>query len=513
MLFQQTISTLPFHQWLLKDKENKCLLWLSLLIAAISFTWLKIIYPYPNFMPPDSNSYLEAAYINAFINVWPIGYSRFLRLISCFSDSHFILVTIQYLLLVVTVLYFLFSLCYLLSPGKWIFRILLSLCLINPLLPHIANFVSSDCLFATLSLVWFTQLLWILYQPSRKLLLIHAIVLLLSFTVRFMALYYPFISIVVILFAQISRKTKWTSIGFAIIFLLIFIGRTQYEYQVKTGKVQYSAFGGWQMAANALYGYAHAKPDKPENIPWKFRKLHTLVNQHMDSIRQLPIRPDKDIGIYYLWDLNSPLTVYMNQLYNRDKKSPGFKKWASMAPFYQEYGRYLIQKHPIEFTKYFLWPNLLKYYAPPVKFMGHYNMGNATVEPIVVTWFGWKNNQLPNRSRDNQIHITEIFPTVLSILNPLFMIASFAFGMMGGFKKCSNLSKDAILLMWLIWIINMVFSVFSAPTELRYQLFPIIITLSFTGLFIQWIISSLISVPVTNQPSIHYTNKPYTLDA
>lgn len=512
MLFQQIISPLPFHQWLWKDKENKRLFGFTLLIMIISFTWLKIIYPYPNFMPPDSNSYLEAAYKNYFINFWPIGYSRFIRLISCFSSSHFTLVTIQYLLLVLAALYFLFSLRYLLSPGKWIFRILFSLSLTNPLLPHIANFVSSDCLFATLSLIWFTQLLWILFQPSRKLMLFHAVVLLLSFTVRFMALYYPFISITVILFAHIPRQMKWAGIGFTIALLFAFIGRTQYEYQVKTGKVQYSAFGGWQIAANALYGYAHAEPDSQGYIPFRFRKLHTLVNQHMDSIRKLQNRPDKEVGIYYLWDLKSPLRIYMNQQYQGDNKTPAFKRYASLAPLYQDYGRYLIKKYPLEFIEYFLWPNLLKYYAPPVKFMGIYNMGNKTVEPIAVTWFGWNNNRLPNRSRDNQIHITAIFPTLLSILNPLFIITCFAFGVMGGFRECSPISKRAIVLMWLIWIANMVFSVFSAPTELRYQLFPIIITLPFTGFFVQWIIASLIAAPVTNQPSSHYINKPFELE-
>jgi hypothetical protein len=510
MLFQQNISPLTFSQWLWKDKENKRLLIFSLFVAVISFTWLKIIYPYPNFMPPDSNSYLEAAYKNYFINFWPIGYSRFLRLISCFSSSHFVLVTIQYLFLVMAVLYFLFSLRWLLSPGKWIFRILFSLSLINPLLPHIANFVSSDCLFATLSLIWFTQLLWILFNPSKKLLFIHALVLLLSFTVRFMAMYYPFISVTVILFAQIPRQTKLTGIGFVVTFLMIFIGFTQYEYHVKTGKTLYSGFGGWQMAANALYGYAHAKPDIfLRSIPVEFRKLHILVNQHMDSIRQLQNRPDEEVGIYYLWDLKSPLRVYMTQLYNGDKKTPQFKQWASLAPLYQDYGLYLIKKHPIEFTQYYLWPNLLKYYAPPVKFMGTYNMGNATVEPIVVSWFGWNNNQLPHRSHDTQIHITAIFPTLLSIFNPLFMIVNFAFAIMGGFRKCNLFSKKAIILMWLIWITNMLFSVLSAPTELRYQLFHLIITLPFTGLFIQWIVLSLISAP----SSIHFTNKPYELEA
>src|SRR5690349_19423417 len=99
MLFQRTISTNPFKQWIWKDKENKRLLWFSLTVMTISFTWLKIVYPFPNFMPPDSYSYLTAAQENRFINMWPIGYSKFLRLTSSFTQSHMVLVVLQYVLL------------------------------------------------------------------------------------------------------------------------------------------------------------------------------------------------------------------------------------------------------------------------------------------------------------------------------------------------------------------------------------------------------------------------------
>jgi hypothetical protein len=317
-----------------------------------------------------------------------------------------------------------------------------------------------------------------------------------------MALYYPFVSITIIILKHMPLKTKWMGIGVTVLLLLAFIGCTQYEYKIKTGTVQYSAFGGWQMAANALYGYAYAKPDNPKMIPFKFRELHTLVNQHMDSLRQLKHRPDQDIGIYYLWDFKSPLRLYMEQRWHNDTKISWFKQWSSMAPFYQQYGRWLMMQHPLEFTRYYLGPNLLKYYAPPVKFMGTYNLEFKTAEPIAVTWFGWSNNQLPIRSHDRIIHVTAIFPTLLSIINPLFLIVSIAFVALGGFKNISNSSQHILGMMLLIWMANMFFSVLSAPTELRYQLFPIIITFPFCGLFITWIIQSLQTMPATKQQQL-----------
>jgi hypothetical protein len=499
MLFNQTITTRPFTQWLTQGKENKRLLWFSAIIMIASFGWIKFVYPYPNFMPPDSYSYLNAAYKNEFIAQWPIGYSKFLRLVSVFSRSHLLLVIIQYLILMTSVLYLLFTIRYLFTPGKWIFRSLLAVSVVNPLLPHIANFVSSDGLFATLSLVWFTQLLWIISRPCLRLLFFHAIILLLAFMVRFSAIWYPFISIgIIVLTGLIPKRTKWLGIGSIATLLLIFIGCTQFEYQKKTGYIQYAAFGGWQMAANALYAYAHAQPVDPDAVPDKIHNLHAVVNHHMDSIRKSGNWPYTEIGIYYLWNLNSPLITYGKNKYKGDLKTPYFTKWASMAPLYGEYGRWLVKEHPWLFLKHFAWPNLVRYYKPPTQFMGVYNLHDRTVDSVAVTWFNWNNNQLPSRLSDTNIYIMDHIQTLLAIINPLFIASMLLFLCFLGLKQCSKTSKHLLILMLVVWVVNCIFSVFSAPTELRYQIFPVVITLPFCILFMSWIVRSFQSEPTTS---------------
>jgi hypothetical protein len=499
MLFQQTVANQPFTKWLVQDKENKWLLWFSLAVLIASFGWLKFLYPYPNFMPPDSYSYLEAAYKNDFINQWPIGYSKFLRLVSVFSRSHLFLVVLQYLLLMASVLYLLFTIRYLLAPGKWLFRGVLAISIINPLLPHIANFVSSDCLFATLSLVWFTQLLWLLVKPGLRLLLFHAVILLLAFTVRFSAIWYPFISIAIILLTGvIPKKIRWLGIGSIIVLLLTFIGSTQYEYKKKTGTIQYAPFGGWQIAANALYAYAHAT-HRERAIYEDFWELHDIVNHHMDSLSKLANRPDEEIGIYYMWDLKSPLITYAKLQQKLDPvKKPQFTQWAAMSSLYGSYGRWLIAQHPGLFLKYFVWPNLKRYYEPPLLFMGYYNLGDTKVAPIAVTWFNWKNNQLPNRQGSPTIDIMQHIQTLLAIINPLFIAGALLFIWFGGLKQCSRLAKHILSCMLLVWLGNCFFSVISAPTELRYQIFPAVITLPFCMLFLAWIIQSWKTAPAAS---------------
>src|SRR5579872_6995040 len=99
MLFQHKLPNSAFKKWIWQDPENKRLLLLSVIVIVIQFIWLKLLYPYPNFMPPDSNSYMQSAFNNQTINMWAIGYSKFLRLISSFTNSHFILTLLQYLML------------------------------------------------------------------------------------------------------------------------------------------------------------------------------------------------------------------------------------------------------------------------------------------------------------------------------------------------------------------------------------------------------------------------------
>lgn len=509
MLFKNNISPLPFKVWLCQDRENKLLFGVTLIVMALSFGWLKYVYPYPNFMPPDSYNYLESATNNDFINMWPIGYPKFLRLVSVFTRSDLALVLLQYIFLIAAVLYFLFTLRYFVSPGLWLFRIVLALSVSNPLLPHIANFVSSDALFASLSLIWFTQLLWILYLPTRNLLLTHALILLMAFMVRFIALYYPILSITIIFFSHIPASKIKLGIFSIALLILTFIGRTQYEYKIKTATIQYSAFGGWQIAANALYGYAYADSIPVAKAPLGFRELHGMVNLHMDSLRHLYNRPDKEPGVYYMWDFKSPLFQYVYKHKEQGKKY--FEQWAKFGPVYAKYGRWLIMQQPSTFIKHYIWPNLLRYYAPPAQFMGIYNLGKTTVDPIVVSWFAWKNNQLISNYNYRQIHIMNILSNLLTIINPSFLVFAMLFIGFAGLKQCSTINKKILSCLLMVWLANTFFSVFSAPIELRYQIFPTVLTVTFCPLLLSWIVQSLRSAPNLPQKQKTEFKSSYTI--
>lgn len=493
MLFSHTISSLNFSYWLFKEKENSILLKLALIILVISFTYLKIVYPYPNFMPPDSDSYIEAAHNNDFINIWAIGYSKFLRLINCFTSSSFIVVLLQFILLQISILYFLFSIRYLLSPGKILFRAIFLIAIANPVLINISNFISSDSLFFSLSLIWFTQLIWIIHKPNFRIIISHSIILLIAFSIRHNALYYPIISGSLLLTLNCSIRIKLIGLLSTSILLSLFIIETKIEYYSKTKTKQYSAFGGWQLAANALYGYYHSIPIEITMIPNKFKELHSIVNQQMDSIRRLNDNLIMDIGTYYLWDFNSPLRLYMDKKCAKDTNSSFFSKWASMAPLYSEYGLFLIRNQPENYFRFFVLPNLKRYYAPPSLFMGFYNLGNKTVSTDVAKWFEWRSKALPTRNTNRKIYISDLCSTIISILNPLYILSNVFFIILCCYKKCNKISKLTLLWMFAIWLSNLLFSITTAPIELRYQLFPMTLTFVFTSLIISFLIKEAMS--------------------
>lgn len=501
MLFRNHISTMPFIQWFWKNRENRLLLLLSAIAILIQFIVFKYLYPFPNFFP-DSYSYLETAFNNQPVSFWPTGYSDLLRLISCFTKSHTVLVLFQYILLQASILYFLFSVSWLLSAGKWLLRILLGCSVLNPLLLHVSNFVSSDALFAALSLVWFTQLLWILYQPVRRLLLSHALVLLLALMVRYNAMYYPFISIAVIMFTPLRASLKLASSGFILLLLGVFVGRTQYQYRKLTGTGQFSAFGGWQMAANALFAYTKIQPDAPEIMPVKFRALHTIVNRHIDSLEQMPDRPDKTPGIYYLWNDKSPLRQYLQQQGRHDSTTSFFKRWASLGPLYFDYGFYLMRKHPGSFIKYYVWPNFISYYVPRAEFLNSYNMD--TLEPVAVSWFTLGSNKVRMHYSDTKIIITGYFPVGLVVINLLFILGFIGFAFLSGFQQCSSYGRRMLWFLLFTWSANIVFSVLASPIVLRYQVFPMITTLTFGTLLLAFIIrqSRLKQYPIIQSQGI-----------
>lgn len=475
MYLKEQITLVPFAHWI---RLKYCSLLWAMGVIVLQFLVFKQLYPYPNFLP-DSFSYLETAMKGENINIWPIGYSWFLSLFGLVTRSHWWLVCCQYVLLEGAILYFVFSIGYLLQVSKWLFRCMLFASVVSPLVLHVTNFVSSDALFAALSLVWFTQLIWIMCGQKKIVLFLHPVVLLIAFMVRYNALYYPFISILIILFTNTGPIRKWSSVALIALLPCAFIGYTQVQYFKETSSVQFSPFSGWQLASNALYAYAHVPAEVRSKEQFRYIELQRLTDRHMDSLQRSPHSPPLSQGVYYLWDPQSPLQRFLWEWWKADSTTTGFKRWALVGPIYKEYGCYLVKTYPRAFLRYYIWPNLVCYYVPPPEFLGIYNMGLDTVERVGMSWFGLRTNKVHSNVSIHDITISTYYPLVLALINLFFVLGLAAFVLFGAFAKSGPTVKKICRCVLLVWVCNMVFSVLASPVVLRYQVFPILMTQTF----------------------------------
>ena len=461
--------------------------WLAGIAAfIIQFIIFKFRYPFANYMP-DSYSYLQAAYDNVDVNMWPVAYSKFLRLISVFTHSDKIVVGIQYLFMQCSALLFLFTFFYFQPPGKITRRILLFFFLFNPVPLFIANYISADALFIGLSLLWLTSLIWTIYQPRPWLVFIHAILLLACFTVRYNAIYYPLISLAAYILSRQAWKWKVAGVALGTGLVLLSITWTSNKMQAETGKREFSAFGGWQLANNALYMYQHIPPKERGQVPARFASLEKDVRQHMDTLSKVKFSHEDSVNSYfYLWSGRGPLIHYLSTQYKKDSTTPYFKRWASEGPLYADYARYLIMKYPLQFAQEFMMPNAVKWAVPPTEFLGMYNMNEENVGKLAKDWFNYKTQKVQDhKKKDTGIAATEWYPIFSALVNVLLIMGLIGIIFLNGLQWKVYGLPQLLALVLMLWLLNSGFSIFASPVVLRYQAFPILVAFPVAAFLIE----------------------------
>lgn len=485
---RESIIPGSFVQYIWGSKWNKGYVVFALVAFLIQFVLFKFRYPFANYMP-DSYAYLEGAYRNLDVNMWPVAYSKFLRLLSVFAHSDTAVVVSQYLFLQCSALLFLATLIYFIQPGKVARGILFVFVVLNPVSLYVSNYVSADALFIGLSLCWLTTLLWIVYQPSLKIIGIQAILLLACFTVRYNAIYYPVVAAIAFLVGPLNWKRRVLGIVIGSALVLWSVLFTIQAMQNKTGTKQFSAFGGWQLANNALYMYEHIPKNSRPSVPERFAKLDHMVREHMDTLSKVHFTAEDTLNVhFYLWSGRGPLVQYMMREWNRDSTTSYFKRWAAEGPLFADYGRYLIKRFPELYIKEFVLPNAIRLAVPPAEFLGTYNMGVDSVGRLAKEWFNYKSQQvMKGNSPKRDIAITSWYSVLCTLINALMAISLIGILLYNGFNKKNGRIKPLVIIVIALWLINMFFSVFASPIVLRYQVFPILIFALTVGVLMDFI--------------------------
>lgn len=487
---QETIiayTEVSFKDFLFKNKRNRTILWFAAVAIVIQFAVFKYFYPFASFIHGDSFSYLKAADQNLIINTYMIGYSKFLRLFSVFAKSDYILVAFQYLFLQLSSLFLLFTIFIFYKVSKATEIILLCFMTLNPLYLHLANLISSDGFFLAISFTWFTLLLWIINRPSNKLILWHAIVLLIAFTIRYNAMIYPFIAAVAFFLSKLTIRQKITGFGLSIMLCVMFIGYTMYLYKSLTGYWQYSPFSGWQLANNAMYTYRYVNKANRKPVPKNFQRLDQMVREYFDSTRDTKrfFIEKLQASTFYMWSPGLPLMKYRDNLYKADTSATELKKWASMGPIYKSYGIYIIKEYPMHFLQYFVWPNTSKYYAPPIEFLEHYNSGRSDVSKQAKEWFGYKSKTIKTRFDNNKVRILDFYPILSGIINVSMAFLFLCYLFLKGWQY-NIICYKGLLLGSILWFFNAGFTIFASSAALRFQAFPVFLTAIYVTLILDW---------------------------
>lgn len=477
----QTNTTQPpaaptLYRYITRSKENQWYLKAGLLISLLLWIVFKCFYTQPNIIF-DSYHYVRPAYHHENVNAWPIGYSKFIVLAGLISHSANFLLTVQYLLLQASFAFFFFTFRYFFPLGKTASHILFFFLLLNPIYIYSSNLILSDTLFTTLSLLWLCQLLWIIFRPAPYMIVTQALLLLLAFTVRYNALYYPLIAALTFLFAKRKSWFAITGIALQTVLVLWFVNYTEKEMKKIYNVADFSPFGGWKLASNALYMYEHVYKQKSYAVPDIYHKIDVITREYFDAPHQqinLMVN-DPTWGSYYMYMAPSPLIKYMHHRFGQDTYPMDFSHFPWVGAHLKAYGNFLIHRYPKAYFTWFVWPNINRYFYPPQEVLvdnaNPFVLREGDFGEPVKKWFHLSSIHTPRWLIQIRTAIFTPYPYLSSFIHFAFLLSALFFLLFRMLKTITPAQRIALALVGILWLVDFGFNVLAAGIVLRYQLF------------------------------------------
>ena len=445
--------------------EKKKTILIAFCVSLVSFVLLKYLYPYPEFFG-DSHAYIDWAVRKYAVSYRPTGYSYLLRFLHSISSPAMLTVSVQYLLFLLSTLFCILSADFLFKLPQKLVLPLLILILINPMLLIQVNTISSDSVFSSLTVMWFTLCMWIVKRGNLKLILLQIALLYLCFEVRLTAIFYPVVPVAAILLSAFKPLQKAMAIGLTMLVIYFAIERERNLMEETTGTRVYSAFPGWQIANNALHTYKHIDLD-PSDLPSEDLKLlDACVRYFIDSI---PIPPGK-VVYSFLWNTKSPLKQYAGVMSERTGRPYG-KIYVATSELYSEYGWYIIRNFPAEYIQYYLIPNTLLYFYPDREAMTSYCDGATNILPATQEWFELDTQNLSCRLPELHENIIMAFPPISTLLN-IFNIGTVIYFFARASRKRKALPRGIwqFSMIWSVYyFLFIAFTIFATAVNLRFM--------------------------------------------
>lgn len=484
-LIKQAPSTLTFKEYVFLENKMYSLIILGLMV--LQWILFKLCYPFPDFFS-DSYSYIEAAYLHFDVNIWPIGYSRFLALFHLLTTSGSALVFFQYLVWSASALYFYLTITYFYHTGKNTRTFLCLFLFFNPLFLYVANYVTSDMLFIAMSTIWLTQLIWILHRPRLYQIFVQAVLIFVMFTFRYNAMIYPVIAAGVFILSKQKVWVKVLGIVSAPVLILPFILWSSQAAKKVTGTPQFPPIlGGWQWGNNALYFRGFIEEDSAIFPTPQTKELDGIARRFFS----LPYHPQgllfSEVANFFIRHPEAPLKQYMSRHYKPKTPYESVQAWGKSAVVFDQYGKFLIKRHLWAYARYYLLVNTKNYFIPPLEKLEIYNLGEDSMWDWAQFWFRYPSPKVWSISKELQGTVLALFPIFFLILNIYYTIALVQFLRRGGLKKTDKMVRYTILVISTFLAINAAFSIFANIIVIRYEIFPMVVFLAFAMMLTDYI--------------------------
>lgn len=450
-----------FRNFLLQ-KEQVIGISLWTLISLVAFLYMNSNYA-TLFKSGDTYSYIGGA-VTGFNPYRPMGYSWVLQFIAYFSMSTSALFYTQFALNYCATVFLLLSIKFFIPAYNklsqvtyWIISVLIMLA---PARIYLTNNVNSDSVFISITLLWLATMLWIIHTKKLYWAFIHLLFMVIAIFIRYSALVYPVISLVLIGFVFKHQLKIALSLLTTLPWLMFLIPAPRHSV-FHTYTETYTAFSGWQLANNALHiiPSINLAPEsfKEENLV----KLHRIVKLNPDSVYT-------NLGLTYdyIWHKDLPLKQNCFRIMEEQNISY-FAAWPKNSKILKSYASALIIKFPFTYFRHFLWPNFLSLCYPvnleALAENNYINQDNGWFESTTLI------DQHPE-SDVFQMYLVKLIPISNALLWILMLSLLGIFVYKNGLQNVSSTEKLIIGILCMYLIVLVVFHVFASPIVYRFLL-------------------------------------------
>jgi hypothetical protein len=254
----------------------------------------------------------------------------------------------------------------------------------------------------------------------------------------------------------------------------------------RTGTRVFTAFSAWQIANNALHVYPYIEVDNASLPGADMQELDRCVKAYFDTAGPRLRAGNPTVTADYMWNMDSPLKYYYALIRNREHSSH-FIAWTKVAPLYTRYGYYLILRHPLLFTKYYLLPGTAQFFWPPLEVLGNFNDAQPTIDPAAQSWFHFDSPRVYARWTVLQPIMMSPYRILYLLENILCVLAILHFCLSGNVRKRILAEYPSFSRAWIViatfFVVNAGFFIYAAANFFRYQVIPFLVLMPFIVIY------------------------------